>query len=273
MRSSDQGHAMAPTTYGFAHRRRELPGVTLIESIYEPNMEIGTHAHELPISVFVVRGMVTTRSASGTLRWGPDTVRTVPAGERHSNTYGADGACCFLVAIKPEFQVQVGPYGELLERPLQADLPGVAVLFRRMYEEFALDDDAGALAIQGCLYELVALLARLEAPRQPPGWLSRVRSLLEDRFRGSLTIREVGEMAQVHPVHLARQFRRYFGCSPSDYVRSLRVAHARRALRTTGEALTAIAAGSGFADQSHFTREFRRVTGMTPAAYRARARH
>jgi AraC family transcriptional regulator len=56
--------------------------------------------------------------------------------------------------------------------------------------------------------------------------------------------------------------------SPGEYVRRLRVERARADLEKSRDSLSAIALRHGYADQSHFTREFRRATGLTPAAYR-----
>ena len=56
--------------------------------------------------------------------------------------------------------------------------------------------------------------------------------------------------------------------SPMDYVLSLRVQEAQRLLSTTQLSLGSIAAATGFYDQSHFTKRFRKVTGLTPLQYR-----
>jgi methylphosphotriester-DNA--protein-cysteine methyltransferase len=59
-----------------------------------------------------------------------------------------------------------------------------------------------------------------------------------------------------------------FGLPPSDYQRQLRLRAARRAL-AGGTAVADVAAATGFADQAHLTRWFRRCYGITPGAYRA----
>jgi len=70
------------------------------------------------------------------------------------------------------------------------------------------------------------------------------------------------------PAHLSRAFRKQVGMPPYAYLLQLRVAIGRRAL-SDGATIAAAALAAGFADQSHFTREFRRRTGTTPGAYRA----
>jgi transcriptional regulator GlxA family with amidase domain len=60
--------------------------------------------------------------------------------------------------------------------------------------------------------------------------------------------------------------------TPLDYLRTVRVQAAQRMLAGTTTSIAAIAADTGFTDQSHFTRRFRQSTGLTPAAYRRRFR-
>jgi AraC-like DNA-binding protein len=69
-----------------------------------------------------------------------------------------------------------------------------------------------------------------------------------------------------------RQFRASYHCSPHAYIRQLRVRLSCKALGQTDKSLATIAEEFGFADQSHFTKEFRRMMKETPRAYRQRFR-
>jgi AraC family transcriptional regulator len=73
----------------------------------------------------------------------------------------------------------------------------------------------------------------------------------------------------VNPAHLCRTFRRYRRRTIGDYVIGLRVQFVCRKLLETRDSLTEIAVEAGFADQSHMTRIFKRVTGVPPGAYRS----
>jgi AraC-like DNA-binding protein len=72
----------------------------------------------------------------------------------------------------------------------------------------------------------------------------------------------------VDPAHLCRAFRRFRRRTIGDYVTGLRVQFVCRKLAETHEPLSDIAAQSGFTDQSHMTRVFKRITGVTPGSYR-----
>jgi AraC family transcriptional regulator len=104
--------------------------------------------------------------------------------------------------------------------------------------------------------------------RTPPRWLRQVRDLLHEGFRQRLTLDGIAESVGVHPAHLARVFRQQQGCTVGDYVRRLRIEYACHCLRTSDTALATVALAAGFSDQSHFSRVFKRQTGLSPAVFR-----
>jgi AraC family transcriptional regulator len=95
-----------------------------------------------------------------------------------------------------------------------------------------------------------------------------VCELVHARFCENLALGDLAAAAGVHPAHLARTFRRCYGCTVGDYVRNLRTERARQELRTSDRPLAELALALGYADQSHFATAFRRQTGMTPGAFR-----
>ena len=100
------------------------------------------------------------------------------------------------------------------------------------------------------------------------GWIQKAKNLIGERFQSPLTVSEVAELVQVHPVSLARAFRRTYHCTVGEYVRRLRIEFACQKLASSEEPLVEIALSSGFSEQSHFCRIFKRLTGLTPSQYR-----
>jgi AraC family transcriptional regulator len=116
---------------------------------------------------------------------------------------------------------------------------------------------------------LLSGVARRERTRAAPRFVGRAHELLHDRFAEPLRIGDVALEVGVHPSSLARAFQRHYGCTPGDLVRLLRVDRASRLLSGSNLPLASIAREVGFSDQSHFSRTFKRATGMTPGAFRA----
>ncbi len=73
-------------------------------------------------------------------------------------------------------------------------------------------------------------------------------------------MRDLARDAGVHPVHLARAFRKAEKLTPGEYLQRLRVRAACHRLRERDYSLAAIAMECGFADQSHFARVFKKLT-------------
>jgi AraC family transcriptional regulator len=140
-----------------------------------------------------------------------------------------------------------------------------------MYQEFRQADEASVLAIEGIALELAAAFGRASSSlseRHPPRWLVHARELLHARFSDPLSLSEIAAEVHVHPVHLARVFRRVYGSTVGEYVRRLRVEFASQQLLTSDSPLSAIAHQAGFSHQSHFSTTFKRFVGATPAEYR-----
>jgi len=119
---------------------------------------------------------------------------------------------------------------------------------------------------------LLGLLATLDrpqhlAPRMQRDLALRVRRLLGDRHWVEDSVGELAAELGASRYQLIRACKEVFGVTPEDYRRQLRVQRARALLRGPF-ALAVVAAEAGFADQSHMTREFRRLTGLTPGSYR-----
>lgn len=101
-----------------------------------------------------------------------------------------------------------------------------------------------------------------------PDTLRYLIKYMESNFSNPLTLDSLAKFAGLSKYHLCREFKRYIGNSPIDYLISLRIAHAKLLLRNTE--IPAYKAGqlSGIEDHNNFTRLFKKETGMTPTEYR-----
>ena len=145
-------------------------------------------------------------------------------------------------------------------------------LMTQLYREFLHPDDVSPLAVEGLLLEMLAESSRAAALAQQscPPWLGKAIDFLSAQFKTPFEISEVASAANVHPVYLAREFRRRYGVSIGEYVRRLRIKSACRMLATSDLPISQIAVEVGFSDQSHMGKHLKRLTGFTPAKYRAR---
>jgi AraC family transcriptional regulator len=125
------------------------------------------------------------------------------------------------------------------------------------------------LQVQSLLAELLALTGcPPDRTHDAPFWLRQVRDRLESEFRERLTLTGLAADAAVHPVHLSRSFRKFSGYGLGEYLRRLRVRHACELMLDSRRSLADISFAAGFADQSHFTRACKEITGASPGVLR-----
>lgn len=262
--------------YGALRELRRVAGLTLSETGYRPGMIVPDHVHDHALMVFVLRGGFVERSARQRRACEPGTLLFHPAAEPHAHEFYAAEARCFTVNLAGAWQDRMREHGPgALDHPIDAHASRATWLAEHLHREFTVADSASALAIEGYTLAILGELARGAGTAQrgtAPSWLARAVDLLHARCLDSLDMSGIAGEVGVHPVHLARQFRRYHGCTMGEYVRRLRIEYACQQLARTDAALSSIAYVAGFADQGHFSRTFRALTGMTPGAYRRAAR-
>lgn len=159
----------------------------------------------------------------------------------------------------------------LFAAPVLTD-PALAAALRRLHR--SLTGPASPLEQSERLATVAALAARhvsgprQDLPRTGQAAAERIRAFLHDDDTAEATLADVASAAGCSRFVAYRAFRSRYGVPPSEYQRLLRLRTARRAL-ADGAALADAAAVSGFADQAHLTRWFRRCYGITPGAYQA----
>lgn len=253
-------------------RTASVAGFTLTEGIHPAGSSLPWHTHAGPTICFVLHGAFTEISAGETLDCRPAMLKVTPAQERHWNRFDRGDAHGLLIEADPARAEALRPHAAVLDRHVafQGGLP--AVIAHRIYEELQVMDGAAPLAIEGLLLELLAAATRQGQTNGgtlgQPGWVLRARDLLHADLAHRRTLADLAADVGVHPVTLARGFRRSFGCSVGEYVRRLRIERAASQLGGSDVPLAEIALAAGFSDQSHFSNLFRRETGMSPSAYR-----
>jgi AraC family transcriptional regulator len=264
---------VVPVTLGSPRfNRRDLGSLRVTEAVFPPEAELPLHGHERPIMAVILEGSWDERISGRLYDCLPGSVLIEPAEERHINRFHEAGARVLIVEPDVSRFELYRPCARLLGEVGCFDDWGVAALGRRVVAELGSSDDISGLAIEGLILEMLAHAAR--KPRLPggpatPAWFTRVRERLHAEFSRSLRLSDLADTAGVHPIHLARAFRHKTGMSVGTYQRRLRLDWCADRLAHTTTALAEIALRAGFADQSHFTRTFRRYTGLTPRAYRA----
>lgn len=263
------GQRLAPGEFfGGARRSCASHGFTISHRIAEGAPDsIATHTHADAHFILVTGGDYVS-IAEGRRPDGEATLIYNPPGTTHRDHFDYGRGSFFAVSVSPEvaalalaaLEAPAGPC--YLTNPLQHSLARAIA--------GCCAGRADPLSLEALGLELLGSLER-NCPRDGParpGWLLRSREMLDDRFTEDLSIADIARGVGVHPVHLARAFRRHFRCTPGEFARYRRLERAAALLARSRQPLADIALSCGFADQSHLTRAFAHGLGVAPAEYR-----
>lgn len=269
--ASDQRRLSGGSFYGSIQRKQERHDAIFTDLQHSSPRRLPAHSHELAFFALLLDGSYGETYAHRQMQFRPFTMMFRPAGIPHQDEIGPHGVKFFEIELRPAWQKQILDGSGTLDTPCDDLGDGRLLwlglkLFRETRDSVPVHD----LCVETLIAELVAAVARKphDTIAQVPSWLARVREKLKAECCGPVTLNDLSAEAGVHPVHLSRVFRRCVGQGIGEYVHRLRVRAACESMLTPGISLAEIGLATGFADQSHFTRTFRKVTGMTPHAFR-----
>ena len=205
-----------------------------------------------------------------------------PPGEVHENWVDGEAGISFCgayidAAAFRKASVSVTGRDHVLTdvREVLVDRDQLRRSFLAMYEAAErgasqLEQDASLLTFVHCF--LSRSSPKLNSEQQAGSErvaVRKTRQYIEDNFSQSISLDALGALTDLSPFHLHRVFSAEVGMPPHAYQTQLRINRAKQLLRS-GLPLSTVALSTGFADQSHLTRHFHRLVGLTPGQYQFR---
>jgi len=251
--------------YGAPTVERRLPGVRLAHLAATMSAEhVDEHSHDDAHFVLATRGRYETTA------WGPETEGPIlvynPPGVVHRDRFVETGGYFLAVSFA------AGDWRDVADSRAAIDalrLTGsVARRAALRLTRSLLSLDAEPLSLEGLSLELAAqAMAPARDSDHPPSWLALAETYLADAFDQPIGVADLARVAGVHPVHLARGYRRWLGAAPGERLRTRRLERAADLLMRGRTSIGEIALAAGFCDQSHLNRQFRQAYGVTPGEF------
>lgn len=268
-----------PTNDWFEFARDAQSGTEAVRARFHAHA-YDPHFHDQVLIGVTEQGVQQFRCRREVHRSTPGRMIFMEPGETHDGeAYAADGFTYAMLYFDPAWLQQSASLyagrqtGETVfhfPRTLDDDA-ALAQAVRMARRQISAPDNR--MACDAALDHVVALLAQrfagapADKPDRAPRAAKLAREAMDAGFDGDLGLEELALAAGTDRFRLTRAFSAAYGLSPHAYLVQRRLNHAR-ALLSRGETPAAVAAATGFADQSHLGRWFRRAFGMTPAAYR-----
>ena len=252
--------------YGVSTIERQLPSVRVAHLAATISAEgVEEHSHDDAHFVLATHGRYLTTA------WGPETEGPPlvfnPPGVVHRDRFVGSGGRFLAVSFAAGTWRDLAGQAPTAIDALRLDGALARTCALRLTRAI-LTQDVDPVALE-CLG--LELAAQVQAPERPdrhrPDWLETAETFLADSFDQPIAVADVARAAGVHPVHLARAYRRWFGATPGARLRARRLERAADLLMLSRIPLGEIALSAGFCDQSHLNRQFRLAYGVTPAEF------
>jgi AraC family transcriptional regulator len=228
---------------------------------------LAEHTHEAGYFCLLLDGEYAETSAGVTFRYAPLTIAYHPPSCPHADEIGTTGGRFFIIELSPELQSRIDD----ARMPVTvSEVSGGPVVWLawRLWES-AFDSAVSPVEVESLLYELCGAAATMRRDEaHEPRWLCAASRWLDEHFRQHVSVAQAAAEAGIHPVHLARMFRKFRGRGVGEHIQHLRMHYVTAHLRETDTPLAAIALDAGFTDQAHLTHVCRKLTGQTPAQLR-----
>lgn len=238
----------------------------------------GRHSHDR-YAIGVISGGVERMYYRGrhTLG-GTGSVVTITPGEIHDGLPAHDQGWQYrMLYLDPQWlgrtlmPEQASDYIHLFHTAFR-QVPALARTF--LHHHQAIEASQCGLERESLLLELLPQLFECKGTQDEPvsrcekRAVQQVRCKLEDDYDKPASLEQLANMVGLEPLYLIRMFKKAVGVSPHSYQIQVRVAQVQRQLRA-GASIADAAFACGFFDQSHMTRAFKKVVGMTPGSFRA----
>ena len=259
-----------------ARRVEAFGGVDVVQATYVRH-SFQPHFHQT-FAVGVMTGgtcALACRGSTFIVRQGH--VVAIAPGEVHTGQQVGEGGWSYrvlypshdiLAAALPDHHVAARPVefrAPVFDDPLLAALLG-KVFITLEKSDCPLEQESALLEVLTPLVQRHSVHVTNGSPRRHlPGTIA-ARDYLHAHCTEPVTLTTLARVAGLSCFYFIRVFRTAFGVTPHAYLAMLRLERARQLLRTSSS-IAQVAAAVGFSDQSHLTRFFRRVYGMTPGVY------
>ena len=252
--------------YGFQKKKVDFGSITVSEYLYDqPSTD--WHYHENPYLMYIMNGQVYDINKKQTKNCSKGTLILHNWEEQHYNSLNTSSAYGFHIDFPKEWLRQHDLELKNTEGSLLIENPEIHILLAKLFKEFRMCDEHSGLGLESELINVCSKLTIDNSNKTRPDWFEDLIELLHYE-NDPMSLKEISDQLNVHPVHISRSFSKYVGYNLGEYRRLVKLKNSIPDLMEYSSNLTSVAHQSGFYDQSHFGRVFKKYFMISPKSFR-----
>ena len=253
--------------FGQTSQTISLDGLIITDTEYTHSF-VDWHYHENPYFTFLLQGNMTEGNKKETYDCSAGTLLYHHWEDAHYNIKPDIFTRGFHIEITENWFEKFQLSKNKAEGSFNIKNPASKLLIHQIFKETKINDTSFELSINQLLLKVFNQLSdQKEDFGKKPVWVKKIDEILHENSTEKLSLEELSQTLDIHPMHLSRDFHKYFHCNLGEYLRKLKVEKSLKLLNEY-ESLSEVALECGFSDQSHFIRCFKENIGITPLKYK-----
>ena len=254
--------------FGQTNKTLHFDGLIITDTEYTHSY-VDWHYHENTYFTFLIQGNVVEGNKKEIYECSAGTLLYHQWEDPHYNIKPDGFTRGFHIEIPRKWFENLNISKNQLEGSFNIKNPEVKLLMYKIFKESKIDDSSSEISTHQLLLTIFSQLSTHKSKvEKKPVWVKQIDELLHESYTEKFSLTELSQTLDIHPIHLSRDFHKYFNCNLGDYIRKLKINQSLSFLTANEKSLTEIALDCGFADQSHFIRSFKENIGITPLNYR-----
>ena len=250
--------------FGTHYQKSVFDNLIITDTEYTHN-KVDWHTHENPYFTYLLQGKLFEANKKESYYLEPGSLLFHNWQDVHYNRKPANYTRGFHIELNEKWFSNVDVQLTDFEGSLNLKNPLLKNLMNQVFIESKINDQYSNLSIESSLIEIFNSVKQVQGMRdKKPIWVKKLQELLfEEDIDYSL--KNLSSILEIHPIHLSREFNRYFGTSLGTYIRLIKLNKAFCLLSSNKFSMTEICYQCGFYDQSHFITCFKAVYKTTPS--------
>ena len=249
--------------YGTHYQKSAFENIIITDTEYT-HPKVDWHYHENPYFTYLLQGKLfeSNKKESYYLESGSLVYHNWQ--DAHYNIKPPEFTRGFHIELNEKWFVNNDIQTTDFEGSINLKNPLIKNIMNKVFIESKVNDQYSNLSIETLLIEIFSTIKEpKEKSSKKPIWVKKLQELLfEEQIDYSL--KNLSSILGIHPIHLSREFSRYFGTTLGNYIRLIKLNKAFYLINANKLSLTEICYQCGFYDQSHFISNFKSVYNTTP---------
>lgn len=245
-----------------------LNGLLVTKSSYPEAFSSNWHQHEHMHMTFILKGGSREKRKKQEIECMPGMLLLYTQQETHQNLNYKPNSKNLHIEFGPSWLKSFDINASGFEGQCLLNDPRAKCGLLNALSELHQPDRQTGINLETTLLAAISTLGDARNMNDKPAWVKKIYELLHDEARTDWTLHELSCKAGVHPVTISKYFSKYFKINIGDYMRMIKIEQSLPLLSKMSIPLEEVALKSGFVNNAHYTRLFKKHTGITPSYYR-----